>query len=245
MIMKLYPKNQSEFVTRVSVLDRFQNGTGTAEDEEYFFKKYVSLVAQNGYKKGLSEEDVEEKLIGSVFEKIFKLFEKISAGERSEIIYNRKHGTRGKFRSLVNKIINSTINDILREKYAQKTDFIDPSVLEAVYAPEKDEDIMHTWQQFILHEALMDLQEEISAVHYRIFFQVRMKGKKGPEVAAAFDLTADNVNQICSRTQKKLLAIIEELSEEHPLEKMADEEMCKYIYQTDKEFQALDDKFLN
>lgn len=243
--MKMYAKNPSEYLTRVSVLDRFQNGSATAKDEEYFFKKYVSLVARNGYKKGLTEEDVEEKLIGSVFEKLFKMFEKISQGEREEIIYNRKHGKRGKFCSLVNKVIAATISDIMREKYAQKPELVDPSVLEAVYAPEEDDDIMHTWQQFILHEALMDLREEISSTHYHIFVKVKLHGKKGPEMAERFQLSVDNVNQICSRTQKKLLAIVKELSEEHPIEKMADAEMCRYIDQTDKEFQELDDKFCN
>ena len=240
--MKMYAKNPSEYLTRVSVLDRFQNGSATAKDEEYFFKKYVSLVAKFGYSRGLTEEDVEEKLIGSVFEKLFKRFEQCSRGEREEIIYNRKHGTRGKFRSFVNKVIDVTVKDIWREKNAQKPELADPSVLEAVYAPEEDDDIMHTWQQFILHEALMDLREEISSTHYHIFVKVKLHGKKGPEMAERFQLSVDNVNQICSRTQKKLLAIVKELSEEHPIEKMADAEMCRYIDQTDKEFQALDDK---
>ena len=62
-------------------------------------------------------------------------------------------------------------------------------------------------------------------------------------MAERFQLSVDNVNQICSRTQKKLLAIVKELSEEHPIEKMAEDEMCRFIYQTNKEFQALDDEF--
>ena len=243
--MKIYPLNPSEYATRVSVLDRLQNGSATEKDEYYFYKKYVSLVDRSGKQKGLSDEDIEEKLIGSVFEKLFKIFNQISQGEREEIIYNRKHGTRGKFCSLVNRVIYTTIADIMREKYAATPELIDPSVLEAVSAAEKDDDIMHTWQQFILHEALMDLRDEISATHYHIFIKVKIHGKKGTEMAERFNLSADNVNQICSRTQKKLLAIVKELSEVHPIEKMADDEMCRFIQQTDKEFQALDDKYIS
>ena len=175
------------------------------------------------------------------------VFEKIAQGEKSEIIYARKHGTHGRFRDYFSRIISNSVADIYREKGRSKFDATEPEQLDILREKEEDsapdEDINKIWQYFILREALQDLKEEMDTTQYKVFFQVKMRGKKGPEVAQVFDMTAANVNQICSRTQKKLLAIVKELSEEHPIEKMAEDEMCRFIYQTNKEFQALDDEF--
>lgn len=240
------PWNKSKLLTRVSVIDRFQDGSYTEEDATYFFNKYRPLIIAVGRKKGLNNEEIKE-LISCVFSKILAVFEKIAQGEKSEIIYARKHGTHGRFRDYFSRIISNSVADIYREKGRSKFDATEPEQLDMLREKEEDsapdEDINKIWQYFILREALQDLKEEMDTTQYKVFFQVKMRGKKGPEVAQVFDMTAANVNQICSRTQKKLLAIVKELSEEHPIEKMAEDEMCRFIYQTNKEFQALDDEF--
>ncbi len=240
------PQNPSGSLTRVSVLDRFQAGNATAQDEEYIYRKYLPLVINIGKSKTLCADDIEE-LVSSVFIKIFDLFEKISQGERKELIYARKHGTGGRFKSLINKIVYNTINDIFRKKYSSKEDASDPFILNAMndnnYAPEEDDAFANAWQKFIGVEALHELKAEMNPTHYNVFFQVKMRGKKGPQVAEVFELTAANVNKICSRATEKLQTIIKELEKEHPIENMAEEEMCQYIYQANKEFQALVDEF--
>ena len=194
----------------------------------------------------MDNEDIKE-LLSRVFSKMFAVFKKISEGGQAEIIYARKHGEHGRFRDYFSRIICNAAADIYREKGRDKFDTAEPEQLDRLRekqaAAEPDEDINKIWQHFILREALLDLKEEMDSTKYKIFFQVKMRGKKGPEVAELFRVTPDNVNQICSRTYKKLLAIVEELSEEHPVEKMAEDEMCNFIYQTNKEFQALDDEF--
>ena len=240
------PYNPSKLLTRVSVLDRFQNGTYTEEDATYFFNKYRPLVIAIGRKKKMSDEDIKE-LISRVFSKILAVFQKIAAGEQPEIIYARKNGAYGRFRDYFGKIISNARADIYREKGRSKFDTMEPEQLDILreyeQSPDPDEEIISIWQRFIVREALEDLKDEMDNTHYKVFFQVKMRRKKGPEVAKVFNMTVDNVNQICSRTQKKLLTIIKELSEAHPVEKMAEDEMCRFIYQTDKEFQALDDEF--
>ena len=83
------PWNKSKLLTRVSVIDRFQDGSYTEEDATYFFNKYRPLVIAVGRKKGLNNEEIKE-LISCVFSKILAVFEKIAKGEKSEIIYARQ-----------------------------------------------------------------------------------------------------------------------------------------------------------
>ena len=234
--------NPSGLMTRVSVIDRFENGTSTEKDGEYFYKKYRPLIIAIGRNKRMSDEDIKE-LISRVFQGIMTTFLKIANGERDEIQYSTKHGKGKKFRNYFTTIILNQRAAIYKERYKREEYSEDEEVLENQKGPEQDEDIQNIWQKFILREALQDLQDEMDLIHFKVFFQVKMVGKKGPEVAKKFNMTADNVNQICSRAQKKLLTIIRELSEENPVEKMEDDEMCLYIRQVDKEFQTMDDEF--
>ena len=245
---KFFPENPSGFLTRVSVLDRFQNGMATDIDRDYFAKKYLPLVFKIGRDKKMPEEDICE-LVSRVFEKIFEIFEKVSRGEREEIIYARKHGKYGKFRSFFSKIIYNTRADMYRERSPAKSkeDASDPFILNATNdnncAPEEYDDFADAWQKFIGVEALHELKEEMNPTHYDVFFQVQMREKERTQVAEKFHLSVANVYKICSRADEKLRIIIKELEKEHPLEKMADDEMCQYIYQANKEFQALADEF--
>ena len=240
------PYNPSMLNTRVSVIDRFQQGNSTENDEFYFFNKYKPLVIAVGRKKRMSDEDIKE-LIFRVFDCVFQIFKKISAGEKKEITYARKSGTQGRFRDWFSKIIRSRIADIRREQARMHECSVAPDVINAAYDSEMapDEDFIKTWQCFILREALQELRNNIDEIHYNVFFMVKMRGEKGPRAAQIFNLSVDNVNQICSRTQKKLLTLVKELSEEHPMEKIADDEMCRYIAAVDKEFQKLDKEFLD
>lgn len=238
--------NPSKLLTRASVIDRFQNGSNSEEDANYFFNKYRPLVIAIGRKKGMSDEDIEE-LISRVFRKIWISFQKIAAGERSEITCAGKNSTYGRFRDYFSRIVMNARADIYRERSRSKFNTTEPKQLDILrekeHSEEQDEETNSIWLRFISREALQDLREEIDPTHFKVFFQVKMRGKKGPEVAQVFDISEANVNQICSRTLKKLRTIVKELSEVHPVEKMADDEMCRFIYQTDKEFQALDDEF--
>ena len=240
------PVNPSQWNTRLSVIDRFQHGKNTRDDEYYFFNKYRSLVIAIGRKKELSNDDIKE-LVSRVFQAVFEEFSKISAGEKPEIRMGlQEDGRNFRFKSWLTRIINNKLFDIYRE-YAKKGQAIDDTA-DAEEAgkqviDESDQDINELWRKFLLRESLQELREKLSATQFRIFYQVKMKGEKGPKVAAVFRQTPDNVNQICSRAMKELLKIVESLKLEHPLEKYTDDELCRLIHDIDKEFQKLEEEF--
>lgn len=240
------PVNPSKWQTRLSVIDRFQHDGGTKEDEYYFFHKYRSLVIAIGRKKELSNDDIKE-LVSSVFSAVFAEFAKISSGEKPEIKLGlQDNGHFYHFKSWLTRIIKNKIYDIYRA-YDRTGKNIDESAdadAEAdQQAAEPDNEVDALWQKFLLREALQELRENIGATQFRVFYQVKMKGKKGPQVAAAFRLSSNNVNQICSRGCKELREIVDALITEHPAEKYSEEELCKFIDAADKEFRELDSEF--
>ena len=241
------PLNQSIWQTRLSVVDRFQHGEGTEDDERYFFHKYRSLVIAIGKKYNLSKDDIKE-LVGSVFSAVFEEFSKISAGEKPELKIDRQdqdRKSRYHFKFWLARIIRNKIYDIYREHTRRgKVDSSYQKFLkDRSEDDEPDRDFNELWHKHLLREALAELKSSLSATHFHVFYLVKMKGRKGPEVAETFQLSPDNVNQICSRNMKELRRIIASLEEENPQEKYADEELCRYIDAADKEFQKLEDEF--
>ena len=242
------PLNPSIWQTRLSVVDRFQHGEGTKDDEHYFFHKYRSLVIAIGKKNNLSNDDIKD-LVGCVFPAVFEEFAKISAGKKTEIKIDRldrDRKSRYHFKFWLARIIRNKIYDIYRERgHLNKVDSIAYRMF--LKAPseqdEPDRDFNELWHKHLLREALLELKENLPATHFRVFYLVKMKGRKGPQVAEAFRLSPDNVNQICSRNMKELRRIIASLEEENPQEKYADDELCRYIDVVDKEFQELEDEF--
>ena len=121
--------NPSGLMTRVSVIDRFENGTSTEKDGEYFFKKYRPLIIAIGRKKRMSDEDIKE-LISRVFQGIMKTFRKIAEGERDEIQYSTKHGRGKKFRNYFTAIILNQRAAIYSERYKRDEYSEEEEVLE-------------------------------------------------------------------------------------------------------------------
>ena len=233
------PMNPSKWETRFSVIDRLQHNGGTETDEVYFFHKYRSLIIAIGKNKNLSDDDIKE-LITSVFADVFKEFSEIRAGKRPEIrLGPQDNGRFYHFKSWLTAIIQKKIYDIYRE-YARRQK-VDATLYKMRL--KADPGIKALWHQFLLREALQELRDSLTATQFRVFYQVKMKGKKGPQVAAVYDLTPNNVNQICSRAMKTLRQNIESLMEDHPYEQYAEAELCRYIDEIDRKFQELEDQF--
>lgn len=247
------PKRESGWTnTRISVIRRMENGTATEMDWDYFYHKYRSLIIAIGYNKEIGKtgawtsaaRETVKELVSRVFESVYKFFTQVSAGEKEPLDLESY-----KFRSWFSRIIYNKYNDILRKRYAvdrreqdlpeqysEEYDGDHPDLLEN----DGEAEIREIWHKFLLRQALSELQNDLDMTDFSIFFQVKMLGKKGTEIARVFDMKPNTVNQICSRNCKKLRELVAKLAQAHPLESYTDDELCRYIAEVDQTFREFE-----
>ena len=218
--------------TRLSLLQRMNAEQVDELTWQDFFRKYSPFIIMIGKNMELQRDEIKD-LWSSVFLEIHK--KGIGA-------YNRE---KGSFRSWFKSLVKHRALDLLRKRttareiptedvYGGQDDKVASSV---------DDECEKVWRKILLYSMILEEKDELNPIDFQLFYMIILQGRDRQEVAAAYNLKYNTVNQKITRLNKKLHARFRELQKEYPLESMSLEELLRKEAELHKEYHAIEKEY--
>ena len=180
------------YTTNSSMLRSISAGSEEAWCE--FHRKYVGMVHAVGRKRRLTKEECDDLMV-TVMVTFWKKLD--------TFVYDRQ---RGKFRSYLAKIADFSAQKIYRNSHLDKGDILHTQLVD--YPEGIDSVHMEEWKNFVIEQALEELQKTIDTETYQVFYMYFVQKRPVADIAEFTRKTPNNIYAINSRCRKKIKAII-------------------------------------
>jgi RNA polymerase sigma-70 factor (ECF subfamily) len=171
---------------------------GSAEGWDYIVSLYAPVVARWCRRAGLQEADADD-ILQDVFLSV----------SRHLATFSRDRGS-GRFRSWLCSITRSRLADRGRRQGREPPAIGgDARPLDAVAAPEAQEELDPTFRNLELRRALDLVRSEVAATTWDAFWQTVVEGRPTADVAAALDLSLGKVRLAKFRVLHRLRGLLE------------------------------------
>ena len=180
------------YTTHSSFLQKISSGNEEAWGE--FYRKYVGMVRTVGRKRRLTPDECDDLMVS-----VMLIFWK----KLDTFVYDRQ---RGKFRSYLARIADFSAQKIYKKNHPRSELVLHSQLVD--YPEGIDEVHMEEWRNFVLAQAMEELQKTIDTETYQVFYMSLIQKRPVAEIAELTRKTPNNIYAINSRCRKKIKAFI-------------------------------------